>query len=164
MARRSYEDQIRQLEAKIRNIQERAERKKAKANPAVRHLTKALKALDQALNSTDDAVLRKPLDDARATVSSCLGLLGVTPKAAQAGRASRRGSGAARPDAEAVLEHVQAHPGQNSEQITAALGSNAAALRVVMQSLIDDGRVTTQGQRRGRRYFPAKERGGKSAR
>jgi len=116
----------------------------------------ALRSIDKAMNATDDAPLRKALDEARATVSACLGLSGVTVKASKGvltprPRSGARGSG--RPEPKDLLEYVKANPGSRSEEMTAALGTNAAALRPVMHALIAEGRVRTEGQRRGMRYF-----------
>ena len=80
---RTTEQRIAELEAKIALIKQRDERRTQRKRPEIRHMGQALRSLDQALNATDDSVLRKALDEARATVSSSLSLLAVAPKTAK---------------------------------------------------------------------------------
>lgn len=156
MARRTAQQQIEQLEAKIKAIQERAARKSVRANPAIKHMSAALRSINKALNASDDTVLRKALDEARATLNACLSLVGVTPKAAKGTLAPRgRARGSSRPDPDALIKFVKSKPGSNSEQLSAALGTDAASMRPVMHELIAAGKLRTEGQRRGTRYFPA---------
>src|SRR5262245_9179889 len=75
--RRDAEQLIRDLEAKIVSIRARAERKKVKADPAMRHTAAAVKAIDKALAETKDATTRQALGEARSTLSACLALNGV---------------------------------------------------------------------------------------
>jgi hypothetical protein len=155
---RTIQERIQELESKIAAIKARDERKQARANPAVKHMSQALKSIDKSLNATDDNALRGALDEARATVASCLGLCGVKPKEAKGATHARKrkakpAGGKLTP--ETVLAFVEAHPGFGSEQITAALGTDAITLRPLMQALIDDEKVATEGERRGRKYFPA---------
>lgn len=63
--RRSDDDRIKELEAKILGIRTRGERRQARANPAVRLTAGAVKLLDKALNATQDAVARKVIEEAR---------------------------------------------------------------------------------------------------
>jgi predicted transcriptional regulator len=168
MPRLSTEERIRQLEAKIAAIKDRAERQKVRANPAVRHMKAALKALDKSMSATDDQVLRKSLGEARSNVSACLGLSGVTVKSPRGGALAPRprksagrtratntenGPALAQPDANDLLAFLKNNPGSNSEKITAAFDTDAATLRGTMRGLIDQGRVRTEGERRGTRYF-----------
>lgn len=156
MARRTAQQQIEILQAKIKAIQDRAARKSVRANPAVKHMSAALRAINKALHATDDAVLRKALDEARATLNACLSLVGVTPKASKGVLPARgRGRSSARPDVDSLLRFVKSKPGSNSEQLSAALGTDAASMRPVMHELIAAGKLRTEGQRRGTRYFPA---------
>jgi hypothetical protein len=167
MPRLSTDDKIKQLEAKIAAIRERAERKKIKANPAVKYMKAALKNLERSMGATDDPVLRKSLDEARGNVSACLGLCGVTTKAPRGAQGSRgRGRAASRaraantengphyaaPDANDLLAYLRSNPGSNSESITKQFSTDAVSLRPVMRKLIDEGKVKTQGERRGTRY------------
>ncbi len=154
MPRQTAEDQIKRLEAKILSIKERAERKKAKKNPAVKFMAMALRSIDKALNSSDDIVLRKALDEARETVASCLTLCGVKKKNSKSTLTPRsRSSSGTQIDTRRLLSFMESNQGSRSEQISAALNTDANTLRPVLQQLIDDGKVRTEGQRRGRRYF-----------
>jgi len=168
MPRRTTEQQIRDLEAKIKSIQDRAQRKKVKANPAVKFMKAALKSIEKSMSSSDDQVLRRALDEARGTVSSCLSLCSVTskaprgtliarPRAAVAARtrvtSTENGPAMAQPDANDLLAYLRNNPGSNSESITREFDTDAATLRGTMRELIDLGRVRTEGQRRGMRYF-----------
>lgn len=150
MGIRSVEERIQELEAKIAAIRQRGERSKARRNPVVRPLSLALKSLDNALNTTDDAVLRTPLGEARTTVVSCLGLLGVTPRPAKSVRPrARKRRDVTAPDVLAVIrEQGQA----SSESLAGALNSDAATLRPVIQQLIEEGAIARSGKARGTRY------------
>ncbi len=150
--RRSEEQLIQDLESKIAEIKARAERKKLKRDPAVRHVVAAVRSIDKALAETQDRALRTELDGARASLSACLALNGVAPKG---------GSGVLTPrprrtvEDGTLLEHVHKHPGQRGEQIAAALGTDTKSMRPVMRRLIDDRKVKTRGERRGMVYLPA---------
>ena len=63
--RRSDEDRIAELLAKVEAIKTRGEKKVARSNPAVKLTVGAVKLLDKALNATQDAVARKTIEDAR---------------------------------------------------------------------------------------------------
>ena len=153
MARRTAEQQIQDLQAKIAAIQERADRKKAKKNPAVKFMAMGLRSLDKALNSTDDAVLRKALDHARVTVASCLAMTGVKAGAARKVLGTRpRGGSGQKLDAAAILAYLKSNPGSSSESISKQFSTDAASLRSALRQLIDDGKVRTTGERRGTRY------------
>ncbi len=152
MARRTAEQQIQDLQAKILAIQERANRKKAKKNPAVKFMAMGLRSLDKALNSTDDAVLRKALDHARVTVASCLAMTGV--KANGASKARGPGPrGGAKLDGDALLAYLKSNPGQRSEAISTAFSTDAVTLRGALKKLIEAGLARTEGQKRATTYF-----------
>jgi len=146
--RRSIDQQIADLAAKIEAIKQREARKQARADPALRHAAAAVKAIDRALDATEDSRLARALKEARAALGPCLAESGVASSPA----AGRR-SGPARADlSRALLEHVRKHPGQRGEQIAAALGTDSGTLRPLMKKLIAAGEVTTEGQRRGMTY------------
>ncbi len=164
MARISTEEKIKQLEQKIAAIKARVERQKVAKNPAVKPLNAALSYIDKALNSTEDKVLRQSLDEARATVASCLGLLGVTAGAKRGGRrlltprrraASTGDNGPMEmvADANDLLTYLANNPGSSSEVLSKQFSTDANTLRPVMRKLIDDGKVRTKGEKRGTRYF-----------
>jgi hypothetical protein len=154
--RRSPDDLVAALEAKIQAIKARAERKRAKANPAVRYTVAAVRSMDKAMAATTDAVLRNTLDEARGALSAYLSLQGVAPVA----RASRPVVGGRRSTADlenmgtSLIDYVRANPGQRGEQVADALGVDTKAMRRPMLALIADGAVRTKGERRGMRYYP----------
>jgi hypothetical protein len=67
-------------------------------------------------------------------------------------RGGRRASGDMDAMQEQLLSHVKANPGQRSDQIATALGSDVKTIRLPMQKLIAARQVKTQGQRRGMTY------------
>lgn len=86
---RSDDVRIAELQAKIDSIKTRGERKKARANPAVRLSVQAAKLLDKAMNATHSAVLRKALEEARMTVGAAVAVEGWTlPQVGSAGKKS----------------------------------------------------------------------------
>ena len=154
-ARRSEEQRIADLEAKIAELKARAERKKAKRSPGLRHIVAALRSTDKALAESDDNATRRALDEARANLSACLALHGVANKSVPSlgGPRGRRSAADVERVGEKLLEYVRKHPGQRGEQIAAALGTDVTTMRRPMKALIEDGQVKTKGQRRGMQYF-----------
>ena len=153
--RRSEEERIADLEAKIAALKRRAEAKKVKRDPALRHISAALRSVDKALAESEDAATRQALDEARSTLSACLSLNGVDTKGGNGVLVPQRRRAAGAVDADALLAFIQAHPGSRGEQIAAELGTDTRVLRPVMHRLIGDKRVKTKGQRRGMTYHPA---------
>jgi hypothetical protein len=151
-ARKSEEERIADLEARIAQLRARAERKKVKRDPALKFVSQALRAVDKAHTESSDTALRQALGEARATLSACLALHGVGDSAAK-GTLIPRGRGARRLDAEVVLQHVQAHPGQRGEEIAVALSTDTKTLRPTMLRLISERKVRTAGRARGMQYF-----------
>ncbi len=149
--RRSVDQRIAELAAKIIALKEGEARKQAKADPVLRHASAALKSIDKALSVTNDAVTRSALGEVRASLTKSLGLEGGVLVPAR----TRRSAGDSGHLAEALLAHVQNHPGQRGEQIAAALGTDTDSMRPVMKRLIANGQVVTEGQRRGMTYSPA---------
>ena len=144
--RRTPEQQIRDLEAKIAGIKERAERKKIKKDPALRHVNAAARAIDKALAATTDAATKKGLTEARATLAAVLSLNGVVvPKARRAGTRAQL-------DPDAVLGYLKDNPASSGPDVAEALGTDVATLRPVMKRLIAEGEVATRGKARGTRY------------
>jgi hypothetical protein len=136
--RRSETQLIADLEARISALKARAA---ARSNPALRHLEKALGSLEAAIEA--DPGLRKKLSEAQSALREALGGSGILVPARRA------------VDAETILAHVQAHPGQRGEQIAAALGTESNTMRPVMRRLIEEGKIRTQGERRGMTYSKA---------
>ncbi len=134
------------LEAKIAAIKAREAQR---ADPALRHVRSSVKAIEQALAATKNAETRHALLTARSALSPLVQIKG--------GGNGRRRRSADRPEslAEALLAYVRANPGQRGEQIAAALGTDATTMRPVMKRLIQEGKVRTEGQRRGMTYAAA---------
>ncbi|MCC7014590.1 MAG: hypothetical protein IT454_18660 [Planctomycetes bacterium] len=157
--RRSPEELIQALQKRIEQIKARAEQKKIKANPALRHTRAALKSIEKAISSSNDNVLRKSLDEARATLSACLSLGGFGSSAGSPATlvpvSGRRSSAAVEDMGDSLLTFVRKNPGRRGEQIAADLGTDVKTMRLPMKKLIESGQVRTEGQRRGMTYFPA---------
>lgn len=157
MTKLTTEQRIADLEAKIQAIKARAERQKVRAKPEVKFLGMALRSLDKALNATEDAVIKKPLDEARTTVASCLALCGIKPRVGRRTLSPMpRAQSASKLDGAAVLNYVRNNPGQLSEDITAAFSTDAVSLRVAMKPLLEAKRLRSEGEKRGTRYFAVK--------
>lgn len=150
--RRTTEQIVADLEAKIAALKAKAARKQLKANPAVRHTTAAIRSIDKAIDETTAPSMRKALQDARSTLSACLAVDGIVV-ANEAKQRVRRSGVNIEQLADALLEHVEKHPGQRGEQIAAALGTDVGTMRRPMKQLISEKKVKTKGQRRGMAYF-----------
>jgi hypothetical protein len=143
--RRTPEQLIKDLEAKIADVKARAARKRAKANPTTRYITAAVKAIDNALGTCGDATTKSALQEARTTLSSCMALDGVI-----AAPSTRARGPAVSP--EVLLDYISKNPGQRGEMISAALGTDSKTIRPIMQKLIAEKRVKTKGERRAMSY------------
>lgn len=148
--RLSIDEKIAALQAKIAAIQEREAQKQAKADPALRHVAAARRSIEKALELTDDAPTRRALAEARSTLAELSG----GSRAPQNGRV-RRSAGEISNLGDTLLNYVRNNPGQRGEEIAAALATDSGTIRPVMKRLIEDGKVTTEGQRRGMTYSPA---------
>jgi hypothetical protein len=155
--RRSEAERIADLEQKIAALKARAERKKARTNPSVRHTVAAVRSIDKALATTQVGAVRQALDEARATLSACLAVQGVVPAAGS--RAVGRSAGGARRSsadvanlADELLAHLGKHPGQRGEEIAAALETDTRTIRLPLKKLIEDNKVKTKGVARGTSY------------
>jgi hypothetical protein len=149
--RRGIEERIVELEAKIAAIKEREARRRAKADPALRHASAAFRAIEKSLAATSDAELRHALLGARSALAP---VLGTKAKVPGDGRVRRSG-----PEVEnltdGLLDYVRNNPGQRSEEIATALALDTRTIRPAMKRLIADGKITTQGERRAMRYSPS---------
>lgn len=154
--RRSPQQQIADLQAKIATIQQRAERKKAMQDPALKHVTSALRSIERALAECKDPAMRKSLGEARELLgSSAPSRVAVLVPAGGGGRRSKKAA-APRTDPAAVLRFLQDHPGSRCEDIAQALETDSRALSTLLKGLKTDGKAKTEGQARGTRYFAVK--------
>jgi len=150
-ARRSPQQMIEDLQQEIERIKTRAAQAKVKKDPALRHISSAVRSIDKALQETKDAPIRKALGEARATLTACLELAGVSPD--KGTLVSQR---AARVEPEAVVSYLKSHPGSSGEDIAKALGTDTKTLRPAMRKLLEAGQAKSKGKARGMRYFLAK--------
>lgn len=148
--RLSIDEKIAVLQAKIMAIQEREAQKQAKADPALRHVAAATRALEKALELTEEAATRRVLAEARSTLGELTGAGRMA-----VGVRARRSPGELSDLSDALLAYVRNNPGQRGEEIAVAMATNSGTIRPVMKRLIEDGKVTTEGQRRGMTYSPA---------
>lgn len=151
MPRRTADQQIAALEAKIQALKAKAAAAKVKKDPALKFVSKAIRLIDEASSNTKDNAMRQALGDARSTLAACVQLKGVTftPRGSTARRGSHK-SGSV--DRDQLLSYIRNNPGSRSEQIAAALASDAKTIRPVMKALIEEGEVKTKGERRGMTY------------
>jgi hypothetical protein len=143
--RRTPEQQIADLQAEIERVKRRAEQKKAKRDPTLRHVNAAVRSIDKALKASSDVATRTALNEARATLAACLAMNG-----------SNKGilfSAPRRASESQVLEFLKGHPGSRSESIAQALGTDTAALRPALQSLRAESKARAEGQGRATRYY-----------
>ena len=155
MSRRTEEQLIADLEAKIANLKARAEAKKVKKDPALKYVSAALRAIDKAASETGDKAMREALGEARSTLSACLQLSGVSTLTAKGSGPKRAARGGGSVDPDSLLSYVKNKPGQRGEEISAALGTDSKTVRPVMKQLIEERKVKTKGERRGMAYFAA---------
>jgi hypothetical protein len=153
--RRTDEQMIADLEARIASLKTRAAQRTAKRSPALSHTMKAVKAIDAAMAATEDGAMRRTLEEARGALSACLSLHGLVPASGggERGSSGRRSSETVEQMAETLLAHVKKNPGQRGEQIAAALNTDTRTIRLPMQKLIAGKLVKTRGQKRGMTYF-----------
>jgi hypothetical protein len=150
--RRTPEQLIAELEARIAQVKRRAERQKVKKDPALRHVTKAVRAMDKAMAATQDGATRAAVGEARTALAAILTLNGVVVT----GGSKVRGAsvnGGAKPDAERVARYIADHPGSRAEDIATALGTGTAQLRPALLKLKSLGAVEPKGKARATRYY-----------
>jgi hypothetical protein len=151
--RRTDEEIIADLQRKIEEVKRNAERKKAKRDPSLRHVSAALRSIDKAVSHSADAATRNALGEARATLAACLALNGAAAPRAGRGVLVPRRSTNGKVEPERVLQYLHAHPGSRAEEIASALGTDAVGLRPSLQQLRTAATVRAEGKARATRYF-----------
>ena len=149
--RRTADQRIAELEARIHALRQREAQKQAKSDPVMRLAAAALKTVEKALGAAKDASTKRSLNQARSALAECLETAGTV----RPGPRSTKGRSSANYSddlPEALLTYVRNNPGQRGEQIAAALATDSPTLRPVMKRLITEGKIETAGQRRGMTY------------
>jgi hypothetical protein len=150
--RRTPDQLIAELEARIAQVKRRAETQKVKKDPALRHISGAVRSMDKAMAATQDAATRTAVGEARTALAAVLTLNGLVVS----GGGKARGAsvnGGARPDAERVARYIADHPGSRAEDIATALGTGTAQLRPALMKLRSAGAVEPKGKARATRYY-----------
>jgi hypothetical protein len=75
--RRTADEMIKDLETRIAGIKARAERKKARRDPAVSQALAAIKAIDRSLAAGPNGTMKGALQEARGTLSACVAVGGI---------------------------------------------------------------------------------------
>jgi hypothetical protein len=152
--RRTPEQLIKDLEAKIEEVKQRAAAKRVKASGEGKALVTAVKALDKALaSSTGDT--QRAIEAARAILAERLAEMGLGAGAggASKGERVRRSTEDLEELAASIRAHVQANPGARLEEISADIDVPSKDLKRPVQLLLGNGELRTEGQKRGTRYF-----------
>ncbi len=150
--RRPPQQMIADLEAQIGQIRARVERRKARKDPALRHIAAAVRSIDKALAGSEDVATRQALDEVRITLGAVLSLNGAAPRAGSGGVPVQAHRGR-QIQPEEVLRYITSHPGSRCEDIAATVGADTKAVSSVLRRLRDEGKVRSEGQSRGTRYF-----------
>jgi hypothetical protein len=131
---------------------------------SISHLVRqaAVEAVKDALGATDGRVAapvqRGPGRPRKVAVA------GAAPKAttkAKPGKRARRSAEDVEQVAGQVLAYVHGNPGQRLEEIGRGLGVDTGGLKRPVQHLLATGRLRTEGQKRGTKYFAGGKRGPK---
>ncbi len=147
--RRSPDELVAELQAKIERIKSRAAQQKARNDPAQRHMAATVRSIDKARKQCEDNATRAALVEARAALVALL-LDGTQPYARGTLVPRQRRE---KPDPARVLAYITKHPGSRSEEIAAELGVDTLSLRTVLHQLRDDGRIRVEGKARATRYL-----------
>jgi len=121
-------------------------------DPTLCHVAAALRSIDRALTACGDHTTRHELDEARATLSAVLSLGRATPLPGR-GDATAQPPLGPRVRRDEVLSYIAGHPGSRCQDIAAAAGADTKAVRPLLKSLRSEGKVRSEGQARGTRYF-----------
>ncbi len=150
--RRTPEQLIAELEARITQVKRRAEQQKVKKDPSLRHIAGAVRSMDKALATSQDAATRTALGEARTALTAVLALNGTVVSGGSKSRGASVNVGA-KPDAERVARYIAEHPGSRAEDIATALGTGTALLRPALMKLRSAGAVEPKGKARATKYY-----------
>jgi len=78
----------------------------------------------------------------------------------RAAKGGKRDAGSLDEMGATLLAHVKSNPGQGAIEIADAVKTDVGTMRLPMQKLLAQGKVRTQGQRRGTKYFAGGAGGG----
>jgi hypothetical protein len=92
---RTPEEIIRDLEAEIERVKNRAQARKAKRSPELRNLVLAVKAIDASLADAKDAALKQALTEGRVPLVAYLQLEGIPVPKKRGPKAKRKAPGLA---------------------------------------------------------------------
>jgi hypothetical protein len=98
-------------------------------------------------------------DSARPVTMAVDGRVSRGPQAKPV-RRTRRSSTDVEAVSSEVLSYVKTHPGHRLEEIGRGLATDTAGLKLPVKELLASGRLRTEGQKRGTRYFAGGGTGG----
>lgn len=142
--RRTPQEQIADLEAKIAQVKERAKRQALKKDPTLKHINSAIRAIDKATSECSDKPTKTALQEARGILAACGNLSGGDAAPVMA---------SANLDRAEILEFVRNHPGCRCSEVAAEFGVDSKSVSPYLKELRNEGEVRTEGQARGMRYF-----------
>ena len=166
--KRTEEELIKDLEAEIRRIKERAAKRDAESSADGKAFLTAAKALDKAIANVTAPELLTALEAARAPLSQEMVRQGfrmpergkssavLTPKPSKNGALRRRRTTQELDTLRRkVHSYVAKHPGKRLGEIAKALSVPTKDARRPTFDLIENGELRSEGVRGGTRYFAA---------
>jgi hypothetical protein len=148
--RRTEREMIADLEEEMRRVRARIAQRKVKKDPALRHVSAALGSIEKALEASEDAATKQAMDEARSTLRAVLSLNKALPQGSGNGLVRKRRKSV---EADYVLQCVARRPGIGAADIAAEVGADTKDVSPVLKSLKDEGKVRSEGQARGTRYY-----------
>jgi len=109
---------------------------------------------DAAVQAVEEA-LRLATWQKRAAAATAKASTGKAAAAAAGKRSVKRSAAQVEGISRRLLEHVQKNPGQGIEAIARGLSVSTRTLALPVRKLLAAGKITSSGQKRATRYFPA---------